>query len=143
MVEIKVETLQPKQKTLIKGSVGAAGLDLTATRGMVIPAYSTARIPLGIKAEIPKGYAGFIYARSGLACKHGIRPANCVGVIDSDYRGEWIAVLMNDSGELYAVMPGERVAQVIFQKIPDVEIKYVDSVEDTDRGEGGFGSTGK
>lgn len=92
--------------------------------------------------EIPEGYFGAVFARSGLATKRGLRPANCVGVIDSDYRGEIIVALKNDSGGLQVINEGERIAQIVIMPYLQVEFNKVDTLEDTDRGAGGFGSTG-
>ena len=91
---------------------------------------------------IPKGYFGAVYARSGLATKKGLRPANCVGVIDSDYRGSIKVPLHNDSGSLVSYDKHERIAQIIIQPYPDVTLTEVDDLDDTERGDGGFGSTG-
>lgn len=99
--------------------------------------------PTGLQIEVPKGYFGAIFARSGLAAKKGLRPANCVGVIDSDYRGEVKVVLHNDSKEIQYIKGGDRIAQLIFIKYDTVDFKEVEELEDTDRGEGGFGSTDK
>lgn len=93
--------------------------------------------------EIPKGYFGAIFARSGLATKKGLRPANCVGVIDSDYRGEVKVALHNDSKTSWVVKGGERIAQLILIKYDTVDFDIVEELEETERGEGGFGSTDK
>lgn len=127
------------------GSEYAAGSDLYACldKPRYIPAGHTVKIPTGIAIEIPVGYGGFLYARSGLATKEGLRPANCVGVIDSDYRGEVIVALHNDSLGDKIVEPGERIAQIVV--MPYVECNYVevDCLTDTKRGDSGFGSSGK
>ena len=91
---------------------------------------------------LPKGYGGFIFARSGLGIRHGVVPGNCVGVIDSDYRGEVLVGLHNHSDTAYAIQPGERIAQLVVLKTPSWEAKEADLLDDTDRGTGGFGSTG-
>lgn len=128
-----------------RGSDQAAGYDLYAyaPNGKDINAGGTAMIGTGIAVAIPDGYFGAIYARSGIASKRGLRPANCVGVIDSDYRGELIVALHNDSNEHQAIDGGERIAQLVIQPYQSVELEEVPELSDTDRGEGGFGSTGK
>ena len=100
-------------------------------------------IGTGLAVEIPEGYFGAIFARSGLASKEGLRPANCVGVVDSDYRGEVKVALHNDTNELRTVQHGERIAQLVIMPYLPVEFNLVNELTDTDRGEGGFGSTGK
>lgn len=126
-------------------SIGAAGYDLTACvdeRVTILP-HHTVSIPSGIAFQIPKGYFGAIYARSGLATKMGLRPATCVSVIDSDYRGEVGLPLHNDTDKIKYVEPGERIAQIVFQKALTPEIELVDSLDETERGANGFGSTGR
>ena len=91
---------------------------------------------------IPKGYGGFLYARSGLACKRGLRPANCVGVIDSDYRGEIVVALRNDSMENQTINHGERIAQLVIAPYLRPTFVEMDELDDTQRGAGGFGHTG-
>lgn len=130
------------------GSDFAAGADLYACIGpedtVVIRPGDTAKLSVGIKTEIPEGYVGLVFARSGLATKRDLAPANKVGVIDSDYRGEWFVPLHNHGSEPQTVTNGERIAQVIFMPVPKVEFESVslEILTETDRGEGGFGSTG-
>ena len=127
------------------GSVEAAGMDLYADipeKELKIFPGETVPVNTGIAVAIPSGHFGGIYARSGLALKQGLRPANCVGVIDSDYRGPVIVALHNDSSETRLIEHGERIAQLIIQKYEAVVISVVDDLSDTERGEGGFGSTG-
>jgi dUTP pyrophosphatase len=93
--------------------------------------------------EIPKGYAGLIYARSGMACKRGLAPANKVGVIDSDYRGEFIVVLHNHGNQAQTVENGERIAQLVITPVLTPAFEEVEELSDTERSGGGFGSTGK
>ena len=129
-----------------KGSVSAAGLDLYAdiqNGNITILPGQTTMIHTGISAEIPEGYFGGLYARSGLATKQGVRPANCVGIIDSDYRGEVIVALHNDSSEAVTVSAGQRIAQLVIQPYLGVEVEETEDLSDTNRGFGGFGSTGK
>ena len=103
----------------------------------------TAKIHTGLAVEIPEGYFGGIYARSGFATKQGMRPANCVGVIDSDYRGEIVVAIHNDGNDPVIVNKGDRVAQLVIQPYLPVNFEVKDELSDTVRGEGGFGSTGK
>lgn len=128
-----------------KGSAAAAGYDLYAAikEPIAIPPHETIKIGTGLSFELPENTFGAIFARSGLATKEGIRPANCVGVCDSDYRGEYIVALHNDSNETRTIEPGERIAQLTI--IPFIPITLVETSElsETDRGDGGFGSTGK
>ena len=126
-------------------SDGAAGADLHALPGndFIIPAGETVPVHTGIALEIPLGYVGLIYARSGLALRSGLAPANKVGVIDCDYRGEIIVALHNHSKEDVPVKGGERIAQIVISAVPNVEFCEADELSDTIRGSGGFGSTGK
>ena len=130
------------------GSEFAAGADLYAcidpnTVVSITPG-QTAKVSVGIKTEIPEGYVGLIFARSGLATKQDLAPANKVGVIDSDYRGEWFVPLHNHGDNVRLISNGERIAQVIFIPVPKVSLEVVssDKLTETERGEGGFGSTG-
>lgn len=141
---VKFSKINEYVKTPIKSTDGAAGFDLfNSGEKIIIHSGDTEFIHTGIKMEIPKGYAGFIYARSGLGCKHGIVPGNCVGVIDSDYRGEIIVCLYNYSSLDYLIDHGDKIAQLVISAIPDVIIEEVDSLSETTRNDGGFGSTGK
>jgi len=135
-----------------RGSEQAAGYDLYANvpdianpnnSSKLVASGETAMIGTGIAVAIPDGYFGAIYARSGIATKQGLRPANCVGVIDSDYRGELIVALHNDSTGPKVIEKGERIAQLVIQPYQSVELEEVTDLSDTARGEGGFGSTGK
>ena len=131
-------------KTPTKGSVAAAGWDLYAATDKPIEIYphETVKVGTGLAVELPTMTFGAIYARSGLATKQGLRPANCVGVVDSDYRGEIIVALHNDTNEFQMVPAGSRIAQFIVQNYVPVEWHEVDELTDTDRGEKGFGSSG-
>ena len=126
-------------------SIGAAGFDMyvDSENPIIIKPRETIVLHSGIAFEIPRNYYGAIYARSGLATKLGLRPATCVSIIDSDYRGEVRLPIYNDSDEARTISPHERVAQIIFQEAVFVDIEIVDHLEDTERGTGGFGSTGK
>ena len=128
-----------------RGSDYAAGYDLFADipENTVIHPHETAMISTGLSMEIPEGYFGGIFARSGLASKEGLRPANCVGVVDSDYRGPVCVALHNDSETKRTVTPGERIAQLVVLPFLAVSFSEADELEETQRGEGGFGSTGK
>lgn len=123
----------------------AAGADLYVQKGadVTIPAHGTVKIPLGFSLEIPEGYAGFIYARSGIATKRGLAPANKVGVVDSDYRGEIIVALHNERDEDATVEGGERIAQLVIAPYLKAEFTETDALSETERGAAGFGSTGK
>ena len=126
------------------GTPYAAGADLYACmeENVLIKSHSTAFIHTGVALEIPEGYAGLIYARSGLACKKGLAPANKVGVIDSDYRGEIMVALHNHSDNDLSIEHGERIAQLVITPYVTANFIQVDELNDTVRGEGGFGSTG-
>ena len=127
------------------GSTDAAGADLYANinEDETIDPNETKFIKTGIAMAIPKGLVGLIFARSGLACKRGLAPANKVGVIDSDYRGEIIVALHNHSTEPVTIEPKERIAQIAFVPYIKGQFSLVDELTSTTRGEGGFGSTGK
>ena len=127
------------------GSAQAAGADLYACleRDVTIAPGETAFIPTGLAMELPRGYAGLIYARSGLACKRGLAPANKVGVVDSDYRGEFIVALHNHGTQPQTIAHGERIAQLVVTPVLIPEYIEVETLSETDRGAGGFGSTGK
>ena len=144
-VPIKYKKLNKNAAAPTQGSAEAAGFDLYAAinEDLAIPAHSTTKIGTGIAMEIPHGTFGAIFARSGLATKQGLRPANCVGVIDSDYRGEIIVAVHNDTDLEQTIAAGDRIAQLVV--IPFLPIRFIEVEEltDTDRGEGGFGSTGK
>ena len=128
------------------GSERAAGADLYALlegESLGILAGETVLVHTGIAAEIPEGYVGLVFARSGLATKRGLAPANKVGVIDSDYRGEIMVALHNHGSVPTEVLAGERVAQLVIVPYLTAEIEETDSLSETERGEGGFGSTGR
>ena len=127
------------------GSQEAAGADLYACldEAVTIDAGETVFIPTGLAMEIPKGCAGLVYARSSLGAKRGLAPANKVGVIDSDYRGEISVVLHNHSKTAQTVQPGERIAQLVITPVVTPVYEETDELSDTSRGSGGFGSTGK
>lgn len=144
-VKVRIKKLCEKAKIPQYGSLSAAGSDLYAvTDGIVeIKSGETKLIKTGLAIEIPEGYAGLIYARSGLASKKGLAPANKVGVVDSDYRGEVMVALHNHSSEAQTVEEGERIAQLVITPFLRAEFEESDVLGDTERGAGGFGSTGK
>lgn len=136
--------LNENATTPTRGSEEAAGWDLYACidKEIWIQPHETVKIGTGLAVAIPTGYYGAIYARSGIATKKGLRPANAVGVIDSDYRGELIVALHNDSEHPQSVVPAERIAQIIVCPYMNVKWNEVKELDITERGEGGFGSTG-
>lgn len=145
MTEVKIKQLKANAKIPTWGSVDSAGADLYAcTEDLVteIPPHETVMIPLGFATEFPKGHAAFIYARSGIASKRSLAPVNAVGVIDSDYRGEWMVPVHNYSSEVQIVEDGERICQVIFQEVEHPIFETTNDLGDTERSTGGFGSTG-
>ncbi len=137
--------LSPGAKMPQKATVGAAGMDLYAClkQNIIINPGEIIKVPCGIAAEIPEGYGAFLFARSGLAIKHGITLSNGVGVIDSDYRGEICVGLCNIGNEKYTIQNGDRIAQMVILKVESFVVNQVDKISETNRGEGGFGSTGK
>ena len=147
-MNVKIKKLDERASVPTRGSSCAAGYDLYAclpdeTSHITIWPHSTVKIGTGLSLEIPDGYFGAIFARSGLATKSGLRPSNCVGVIDSDYRGEVIVALHNDSEEMRQIVFGERIAQLVIMPYLQVSFTEVDELNETDRGDGGFGSTGE
>ena len=134
-MEVKIQKLRPGAVTPRRGSADAAGYDLYACpadgQRVTIAPHATAMIGTGLALAIPAGYFGGVFARSGLASKQGLRPANCVGVIDADYRGEC------------TVAPGDRIAQLVILPFLAAEFSDADTLDETDRGAGGFGSTGR
>lgn len=141
-MKINIKKLEPEAIIPTKGSDAAAGVDLYAPRALVIHPGSNGVINTGLAIEIPDGYFGAIFARSGMATRKGLRPANCVGVIDSDYRGEIIVVLHNDTDIIRPVQEGDRIAQLIILPYEKIEFSEVEELTDTERADGGFGSTG-
>lgn len=144
MEPIRVKCLRPNAKLPTYGSAEAAGADLYACleEDVLIRPGESAFIPTGLSMEIPRGFAGLIYARSGLACKRGLAPANKVGVIDSDYRGEFIVVLHNHGDTPQHISHGERIAQLVITPVLTPGFCEVEELTDTQRAAGGFGSTG-
>ena len=144
-MKVNIKKLDAVSKIPTRGSADAAGYDLYAgiTKENCIAPHSTVKIPTNIAMEIPDGYFGGIFARSGLATKEGLRPANCVGCCDSDYRGEYIVALHNDTNEARLIMPGERIAQLVILPYLPVTFEEVDELTDTERGDKGFGDSGR
>jgi dUTP pyrophosphatase len=143
-MEIKIKKLTETATIPTCGTAESAGYDLYGDNDDVIQIapHSTIKIPTGIAMAIPNGYFGAVYARSGLATKKGLRPSNCVGILDADYRGNVIVALHNDTDELMEVNPHERIAQLVIQKFEPIVFNEVEELDDTERGVGGFGSTG-
>ena len=142
---IYIRLLNDLAKVPTRGSEYAAGYDLYAATDYAIDIapHSTVKIGTGVAIELEPYTFGAIFARSGLATKKGLRPANCVGVCDADYRGEYIVPLHNDTDEMMTVNPGERIAQLVILPYIPVQFEVVNNLSDTERGEDGFGSTGE
>lgn len=143
-INIRVKKVQENAAIPVYATNGSAGLDLQAnlTEPLTIDPGKRIQVGTGLAIEIPPAYVGLIFARSGLASRHGISLANGVGVIDSDYRGELRCALQNTSGEAYTVHPGDRIAQLVFVPVVQANLQLVAELTDTTRGSGGFGSTG-
>lgn len=147
-MEVRIKKLNSTAIIPTFGSEEAAGCDLYANLApeggsVTIAPGTTFFVKTGIALEIPKQYAGFIYARSGLASKRGLRPANCVGVVDSDYRGEVMVALYNDSQTEQTINHGERIAQMVIGPYLRPQFIEANDLSDTERGDGGFGHSGK
>ena len=144
-VKVRFKRVSELARIPTRGSEKAAGYDLYAAleEPVTIAPHETVKIDTGLQFEIPDGYFAAIYARSGIAAKEGLRHANCTGVCDSDYRGNYIVALHNDSEQARTVVPGERIAQMVV--IPYLSVTFEESglLSDTERGAGGFGSTGR
>lgn len=145
MLEVPVVRLDPELPLPRYAKVGDAGVDLVATQDVELaPGGGRGLVPTGIAVAIPRGYAGFIQPRSGLAFKHGVTVLNTPGLIDAGYRGELKVLLVNtDPSEPFLVTRGERIAQLVVQAVEHVEFLEVEALDDTERGEGGFGHTGR
>ena len=140
---VRVKKLRENAVLPSYGSDYAAGADLYACNAVTVEPGATEFVQTGLALEVPAGYAGLVYARSGLACKKGLAPANKVGVIDADYRGEIMVVLYNHSSQAVEIEPGERVAQLVITPYLTAVFEETEELSDTVRGEGGFGSTGR
>ena len=146
MIYVKYKKLTDTAMVPTKGSDGAAGFDLYADTNTDIEVQPHETIPFytGIAFEIPIGFAGYVYSRSGIATKRNLRLPHCVGVIDSDYRGNVGVPLINDSDEVQIIAAHERIAQIVFAPVPEVNLyEETGDLMDTARGAGGFGSTGR
>ena len=145
MIKVNFKKLNEKAIAPTYGTEFSAGADLYACEGgeVTIEAGESKLIHTGLSLEIPEGYAGLIYARSGIATKRGLAPANKVGVIDSDYRGEIMVCLFNHSSAPQTIADGDRIAQMVITPFLKVDYTEVSELSDTERGAGGFGSTGK
>lgn len=144
-VTFKVKKINPAATLPTRATSQSAGYDLYAciNAPVTIAPNTIAKIPTGISIEIEPDYAAFVFARSGLAIKNGIAPANAVGLIDADYRGEIIVGLINHLNTPYTVLPNDRIAQLVLMRVFTPEITECDHLSDTQRSAGGFGSTGK
>ena len=144
-MKIKIKKLTDTAKIPERGTIYSAGYDLFADvpENVEIKAGETKLIKTGISVAIPEGYFGGIFARSGLSTKEGLRPANCTGVIDADYRGEIMVSLHNDSSVAREIVPQQKIAQMIIIPFASVDFAETDELDETDRGAGGFGHTGK
>lgn len=142
---MQVKRLHPNAKLPAYGTDLSAGADLSACldEPVTIQPGQTAFLPTGLAIAVPRGYAGLVFARSGLGCKRGLAPANKVGVIDADYRGQVHVALLNHSGEPQTIYPGDRIAQLLIIPVLTPEVEEVAELDETARGEGGFGSTGR
>ena len=146
MSNVSIKLLREGAKLPTRGSAFAAGYDLYACldgdKELIIPPHATAMLPTGLSFALPGCTFGAVVARSGLASKQGLRPANCLGVIDSDYRGEIRVSLINRGREDFTVHPGDRIAQLMFAPVLHAVFEEAETLDETARGEGGFGSTG-
>lgn len=138
--EILIQITDSKMPEM--ATAGAAGYDLCASRSVTIKAGEYEKIPTGIRISMPLGLEAQIRPRSGLAAKHGVTVLNAPGTIDSDYRGEICVILINHGKKDFQIEPGMRIAQMVFSKVIQIDFKQVDQLDETTRGEGGFGSTG-
>lgn len=146
MIEVKIKKINNKAITPTRSSTQAAGYDIYACLDkdkIAINPQQSIKINTGLALEIPDGYFGGIFARSGLATKENLRPSNCVGVIDSDYRGEILVSIFNDSTEKRIISNNQRIAQLVIMPYLEVSFNEVDNLSDTIRSNKGFGSTGK
>lgn len=144
---MKIRVRRVSQTAILptRGSSDAAGYDLYAdlSEETVVQPHTTVKIDTGLQFELPAGYFAGIFARSGIAAREGLRPANCVGVCDSDYRGNYIVAIHNDSDAERRIVPHEKIAQMIVMPYLPLEFEETDSLTGTERGAGGFGSTGQ
>lgn len=142
-MKVNIKKLDERAVIPTYGTEYSAGADLYSIEAVTVEPHKTVLVHTGLALEIPEGYAGLIFARSGLACKRGLAPANKVGVIDADYRGEIMVALHNHTEAPVSIDAGERVAQLAIMPFLKAEFELADELSDTVRGAGGFGSTGK
>lgn len=149
MIDVKIKLIEPFATMPTKAHANDACFDLYAPTSekkgtfFWVPAHGSVMIDLGFATEIPEGYFAAVYARSGISSKKHLRPANCTGIIDSAYRGTWKIALQNDSDQDQMVTYGDRIAQFCILPVLETQLTLADSLEDSDRGEGGFGSSGQ
>lgn len=146
MAVLKIKKMRENAVIPKRATEGSAGMDVCACIDghVTLNSGDTALIPTGIAVAVPSNeYAVFVFPRSGLSVKHGIGLLNSVGVVDSDYRGEIMVGVINQKREAYTIEPGERIAQLVMMPVCPAETEEADSLDETERGEGGFGSTGK
>ena len=141
-IKVLVKKINENAKMPSYAHYGDAGVDLYAARDTVVPPHGRALVPTGLKIAIPNGYEGQVRPKSGLALKHGITVLNTPGTVDAPYRGEVGVILFNSSDNEYVARSGEKIAQMVFCKVENAEFELVEDLPETDRGEGGFGSTG-
>jgi dUTP pyrophosphatase len=142
-MELKVQFVREGIPVPSYAHPGDAGLDLYAAEEVTLKPFERALVPTGIKVAIPEGYAGFVQPKSGLALKHGLSIVNTPGLIDAGYRGEVGVILINlDPVETITIAKGQKIAQLVIQRVENVTVSVVGELDDTARGEGGFGSTG-
>ena len=141
-IKVLVKKINENAKMPSYAHYGDAGVDLYSARDTVVPPHGRALVPTGLKIAIPNGYEGQVRPKSGLALKHGITVLNTPGTVDAPYRGEVGVILFNSSDNEYVARSGEKIAQMVFCKVENAEFELVEDLPETDRGEGGFGSTG-
>ena len=144
-LNVQFVRIHPKATLPFYATEGAAGMDLTNVldEPLTLKPGERAKVPTGLIMILPEGYEGQVRPRSGLAAKHGITLTNCVGTVDSDYRGEMCCLMINLGNESYTIQPGERIAQLVISPVVQVGTEFVEKIPETKRGSGGFGSTGK
>ena len=144
-LKVQFVKVHPKAQLPFYATEGAAGMDLTNVldEPLTLKPLDRAKVPTGLIMILPEGYEGQVRPRSGLSAKHGITLTNCVGTVDSDYRGEMCCLMINLGIEPYTIQPGERIAQLVIAPVVQVGTEFVEKIPETKRGSGGFGSTGK
>jgi dUTP pyrophosphatase len=144
MIELRIKMLDAGLRVPRYQHEGDAGLDLPSRIDLVLEPGARAMVPTGVAVAIPRGYAGLVLIRSGIAARHGIQCVNSPGLIDAGYRGELSVVMLNtDHREPFTVRRGDRIAQLVLYRVEEATLVEVDDLDDTTRGEGGFGSTGR